>query len=149
MIKLENIQTFILSKRPRKHKYSSFTNAKKANCDGRKWKLSRMISWMTRKKEKENGRQKWKKDRERHVTYKEDDKLIKRAAKKKRRGQMIRRSLILRKLLLFRFKRSQVNNWHQPLTLHFRGDNLFFGAFQELTCVYQKAPTKRLELFKG
>ena len=44
--------------------------------------------------------------------------------------------LKLRKLLLFMFKMSQMNQLH-----HFRSDNLFIGAFQELTCIYQRAPT--------
>ena len=55
------------------------------------------------------------KDQERHARHKGDDKLGKCAAKKKK-DAMIRRSLMLRKLLiLFTFKRSQVNHLHQPL----------------------------------
>ena len=91
-----------------------------------------------------------KKDQERHARYKEDDTLRKWAVKKKKRGgQMLRRSLLLRKLLLFMFKRSQVNHLYQPLALHFRVDNLFIRAFQEPTCIYQRAPTKTLKLIKG
>ena len=65
-------------------------------------------------KEKERKR-KWrtelKKDQERHASYKGDGKLRKWAAKKKRRGQKISRSGMLRKfLILFTFKRSQVNH---------------------------------------
>ena len=33
--------------------------------------------------------------------------------------------------------------------VHFCADNLFIAAFQELTCIYQRAPTERLILSKG
>lgn len=43
--------------------------------------------------------------------------------KRKRTGQMIRSSPMLRKLLmLFKFKGLQVNHAHQPLALYFRAD---------------------------
>ena len=107
---------------------------------------SKSNDFLTKEKER---KRKWttkmKKDQERHARYKQDDKLKKWSANKKNR-----RSLILRELLmLFMFKRLQKNHLHQPLALHFRADNLFIRAFQELTCIYQRAPTKRLKLFNG
>ena len=107
---------------------------------------SKSNDFLTKEKER---KRKWttkmKKEQERHARHKQDAKLKKWSANKKNR-----RSLILRELLmLFMFKRLQKNHLHQPLALHFCADNLFIGAFQELTCIYQRAPTKRLKLFSG
>ena len=69
--------------------------------------------------------------------------------RQKKRGQIIRGSLMLRKLLLFTFKKSQVNLLHQALALHFCADNLYIRAFQELTCIYvPKILDKKTEIIQ-
>ena len=148
LIKLENIQTFILSGRLRKDDYSSLINAQKCKLRWKKLK-AKSNDFVTKKKERKRKlRTEIKKDQERHARYKEDDKLKKWAAKKKKKVANDQEVANVEEVAEAVHVQEVVHHLHQPLALHFRADNII-GAFQELTCIYQTAPTKSLKLFKA
>ena len=89
------------------------------------------------------------KDQERHARHKGDDKLGKWAAKKKKDANDQEVANVEEVADLVHVQEIAGESSTSTLALHFRANNLFIGAFQELTCIYQRAPTKRVKLFKG